>query len=354
MKLPYRLGDSFALPLGNGKCARGSIVACEHHVVVVRVHLNEASSLDLRVSDDALVLYRWKTDGRGDLRGAAPANPQNEYWMHASRAERIAAAALGVAHPRERTVRVREIRDGNAAAALAELDDDCTLSLTQRVSHATIERIRAAIFEHPGVTVRFNGNAARHIAQFAQTPLTRVSLAGRLEQNAKILSLRHLDLAQGDGIGDVARNFPNAESLRIAGGDCPIRLRDLRALDKLRVLDLSFLHVTHAGEFNALSQLTALRLNRVTGIRTMEPVAELPLRTIAIADLPELQRLDALARVESLEQLEVRGLWQFEIADLQWTLDRDRLVRAEIDIGGRRKNIELYRRSHWAYPWRFH
>jgi hypothetical protein len=26
-------------------------------------------------------------------------------------------------------------------------------------------------------------------------------------------------------------------------------------------------------------------------------------------------------------------------------------VRAEIDIGGRRKNVELNRRARWAYPW---
>jgi hypothetical protein len=39
--------------------------------------------------------------------------------------------------------------------------------------------------------------------------------------------------------------------------------------------------------------------------------------------------------------------------DLMPLTQHPALIRAEIDIGGRRKNVELYRRAHWAHPWPF-
>ena len=55
MKLPYRVGDSFTMPIGDGSTVEARIVAHDHHTVVIAV-----SDLVLRVSDRALVLHRWK------------------------------------------------------------------------------------------------------------------------------------------------------------------------------------------------------------------------------------------------------------------------------------------------------
>ncbi len=53
----------------------------------------------------------------------------------------------------------------------------------------------------------------------------------------------------------------------------------------------------------------------------------------------------------TLEQLELLDLWQLELGDVMPLCELPHLVRAQIDVGGRRKNVELYRRAAWAYPW---
>ncbi len=58
-------------------------------------------------------------------------------------------------------------------------------------------------------------------------------------------------------------------------------------------------------------------------------------------------------RLQKLEQLELDGLWQFDVPDVEPLLAMPALVRAKVDIGGRRKNVELYKRARWAYPWPF-
>ncbi len=351
MKVPYRLGDSFALPLGNGEFARSCILHCEHRIVVVRILLRQESWLDVRVSDDALVLYRWRRDGRVDVGRAPEAKPENRYWMHAARAERLAAAALGAPHPRERKMKVREIGDRNAAIGLAELDDDCVVTITERVSNETLERVSAAIFNHPGVTIRLAGPAASQLGVVSKAPITRLSLAGPVDRLPPLEMLRHLDLTHVHQLASLAAAFPNLESLRISQRGAAVPVRDLSTLRSLRSLDLSLIHVSDAGEFAELTQLRALRLNRITGLKSADSLAMLDLRALALEHLHELERLDGLARIVPLEQLQLVGLWQFEIADVQWALDCEHLVRAEIDIGGRRKNVELYRRASWAYPW---
>ncbi len=353
MKLPYRLGDSFALPLGNGQFAPSCIVQCEHRVVVIRIAIGEESWLDLRVSDDALVLHRWKRDGRVTIASEYEPNAQNVYWMHAARAERIAAAATGAPHPRARRVRVREIRDETTAELLASLDDDCVVSLTHPVSSRTLERMKEAIFNHPGITLRLNNRATEHLDAIAETPVERLMIAGPVNQLPALPSVRHVDVMHPVAVDAIARACPNADSVRLAAREWAIHLRELQPLQKLQKLDLSVVEIVDTQAFAQLSQLKALRLNRVTGLRHMDPIASLQLRTLAVEHLHELERVDALERNASLEQLELVGLWQFEIADMQWALDRERLVRAEIDIGGRRKNLELYRRARWAYPWNF-
>ena len=88
-------------------------------------------------------------------------------------------------------------------------------------------------------------------------------------------------------------------------------------------------------------------------IRTVEQLAAVPSDAIALklcGPCFELRVCDLL-RFARLEQLELLGFWQFSIAEVEPLLALPRLLRAEIDIGGRRKNVELYRRVRWAYPW---
>ncbi len=325
---------------------------CEHRVVVIRVAVGD-EPLDLRVSDDALVLHRWRREGRINVNDINDVRPKNVYWTHAARAERIAAAAHGAPHPRERRISVREVRDDNAADALARIDDDSIITLTECVSAKTVERLCAAIINHPGITLRLHGSAAMHLEALAAAPLARLVLAGETKRHAPIPSLRHLELAHPYDLTSIAGTYPNLVSLRLRARGARTHVGDLRELNGLRVLDLSLVRLADADEFGELSQLVALRLNRVTGVRTTEALGALHLRTLVVEHLHELENVNDLARIESLEQLELIGLWQFDIARVEWTLDLTQLLRAEIDIGGRRKNLELYRRAQWAYPWRF-
>jgi hypothetical protein len=99
--------------------------------------------------------------------------------------------------------------------------------------------------------------------------------------------------------------------------------------------------------------LRALRLAWIPTPVDLRALAALPLHTLHLEELRELRSVNALARFTSLQQLEMLGFWQLTLDDVTPLLAHQNLVRAEIDIGGRRKNVELYKRANWAYPWPF-
>jgi hypothetical protein len=253
VKLPYRQGDSFALPLGDGSTVDASIEACDHHTVDIAV-----AGLRLRVSDRALVLYRWKRVPCHPERSEAKS--RNHGWMGPAHAERIVATHVGVAN-----------------------------------------------LELPPIAVR---------------------------------------------AGEWKPAFPpDSRYVRIAERGVTLDPRELaRQYPRLEVLDCSGIMLTSL-EFP--STLRALRLARVTTPVDLRELAALPLHTLALEQLREVRGVEALARWHSLEQLEMLGFWQLELNDVMPLVQLPHLVRAEIDVGGRRKNVELYRRATWAYPWPF-
>lgn len=350
MKLPYKRGDSFALPLGNGEFAESCIAECEHRVVVVSIPVGDDAPLALRVSDDALVAHRWKRMGRSE---SEPVHAQNRHWISAARAERLAAAALGAPHPRARHLNVREIRNENAVRSLTAIDDDTMLALTETLKAPALEALLAALHDHPGAAVRVHGRAMDHLAALSGTPVRSLTLAQRPSTLPAFPSVRRLALIGAMTYGDLPSLFPNVTALTIDANGSAIDVRALQALGALRSLDLSSGSITDAGAFSRLQGLRALRISRVTGVREPSPLVELPLATLALEHLHELASVAALRTISTLEQLELLGMWQFDVAGVEWTLEMRKLVRAEIDIGGRRKNVELYRRAAWAYPWPF-
>lgn len=352
MKLPYKRGDSFALPLGNGQFARSCIVDCEHRVVVLAITVGADAPLVVRVSDEALILHRWKRDGRVHLSERETPHAQNAYWMHAARAERLAAAALGAPHPRERRVRVLELLGDTASQTFADIDDDAVLALTGRLDNRSIEMLCATIVDHPGVSVRLHGASAEHLPDLLATPLQRLTLTALPSSLPDAPGVRHLTLIGAMQIDQVAHAFPNLESLSIDATGAAIDIAPLRTLCGLQSFTCAGAAVDGRA-FAKLRNIQALRISRVTGIHDCASLASLPLRTLALEHLHELRSLRRLNELAKLEQLQLLGTWQFDIADVEWALDLETLARAEIDIGGRRKNVELYRRASWAYPWRF-
>ncbi|HUN29931.1 MAG TPA: hypothetical protein VMV65_08985 [Alphaproteobacteria bacterium] len=260
MKLPYRAGDSFALPLGDGTSAPAEILACDHHTVDIAV-----AGLELRgVSDRALVLRRWRRSGRpsvGRTSCAPDLHPHRagKPWIGPAHAERIAATHLGVANLELAPLHVRN-------RWKPEFSTD-----------------------------------ARYV---------------RVAQRGGTLDPREL-----------AGRFPQVEAFDCSG----VALTSL--------------------DFPA--SLRALRLARIDSPVDLRELARLPLDTLHLEHLREVRGIDALVQWDSLEQLEMLGFWQLELDDVWPLLDLRNLVRADIDIGGRRKNVELYRRANWAYPWPF-
>lgn len=259
MKLPYRLGDSFALPLGDGTTADATIVACDHHIVDIHV-----AGLELRsVSDRALVLHRWRRSPRDAGEGSEhrrcdrPKVVPNH--LGPARAERIVATHLGIAD-----------------------------------------------LELPPLYVRNRWNPA----------FPSDSRYVRIAERGRALDPREL-----------AQHYPLLEALDCSG----VALTSLDFPPSLR----------------------ALRLAWIATPVDVRALAALPLRTLALEHLREVRGVESLTHFESLEQLEMLAFWQFELDDVMPLVQLPHLVRAEIDIGGRRKNVELYRRATWAYPWPF-
>ncbi len=256
MKLPYRAGDSFALPLGDGSTRPATILHCEHHTVDIAI-----GDIVLRgVGDRALVLHRWRVirPVTSSFRAYARDDKSNG-WIGPAHAERIVATHLGIAN-----------------------------------------------LELPPLVVRNRWKPAFP---------------------------------------------PDSRYLRIAGRGRSLDPRELtRDYPLLEVLECSGVALT---SLDFPRSLRALRLVRIETPVDARAFAALPLHTLALEQLRELRGVEALAQCNSLEQLELHGFWQLELENVMPLLALRNLVRAEIDIGGRRKNVELYKRANWAYPWPF-
>ncbi len=253
MKLPYRVGDTFTMPVGDGSLVEATIVAHDHHTVDIAV-----SDLVLRVSDRALVLHRWKVKHCHPERSEAKSRDRTNAWIGPAHAERIVAAHLGIAS-----------------------------------------------LELPPLYV--------HNQWKPEFPL-------------------------------------DSRYLRVAGRGVTLDPRELARFTKLEALECSGVALTSLA---FPSTLRALRLAWITTPVDLRELAGLQLHTLHLEELREARGVDALARFTTLQQLEMLGFWQLTLEDARPLLDLPNLLRAEIDIGGRRKNVELYKRANWAYPWPF-
>lgn len=342
MKLPYRRGDIFALPLGDGRFASTCIAHCEHRIVTLRV-TDASGSFDVRVSDDALIERRWKPYARDeDAEGGAVERPR---WMPSAYAERCAAVRAGVDSARTRTRRIVEIAPGHALPPAFAAGDDVTFALSAPLASAQLEDLCARVASNPCVTL---GPAARtQLRPLLDAGLRRLALVGGASALPHSNALAELSVVGPVDLEAVANAFPHLERLTLIGPR-DVDLTALAACGHLRALALSGAKVS-----GAFPNVRALALARVTGIPRLDGAVTPALRTLRVDRVHDLTRLDALASCANLEQLELRGLWQFDLREAAFALDLPRLRRAEIDIGGRRKNVELYRRAAWAYPWPF-
>jgi len=358
VKLPYRSGDSFALPLGNGEVVTAAIVACDHHVVEIA-----ADEQRLRVYDEALVLHRWapchpeRSEAKSRERlstTALRAYARDDKVVGPAHAERIIASARGVAHFDDLPLTVYEVDDETSLARLDALPAPVMVSWSVPLAESALRRVRAWCEGRSETRLRLHSGAASQAAAFANTPLAELTLAGPFDGTVRFKSVRELVLDTPLPAIALERAFPNLRTLRIGWGARNVELMSLRGLHQLERLDLSHLELERADSLEPLSELPALRELRVArlhGLRSLAGLERMRLRTLCVEEQSQLESLVPLAACTPLEQLELLGMWQWSIEDMEWAFGLPALVRARIDIGGRRKNVELYRRARWAYPW---
>ncbi len=353
MKLPYRVGDSFALPLGDGRTANARIVGHAHHLVEIAIAgPDERDAFRLRTTDRALVLQRWRKTGHGDA-AVDPSLPRAERIVGPALAERLAAERFGILAATDARVRVRALHaHDDAAAVLTELPDDACVTLLDRLEPRALAQLCAWFADRPRATLRLDDGAAAHLAEIAAWPLARLALAGNCVLEGIVApAVRRLDVQAPLTTTAIARAFPSLRALRIGALRAEVDIAALAACGALELLDCSHVRLRNADAVPACTQLRALRLAHTSSPPNAATIARLPLRALALEAQSTLGDLAPLARIASLEQLELRELWQYDIEDVAFVHAMPALLRAEIDIGGRRKNVELYRRAAWAYPW---
>jgi hypothetical protein len=393
VKRPYREGDWFAIPLGDGRFAAGIVthgtrkaifgsffgpardaVPSIEDVVVLRPGDAIWSG---RFSDRAIVQQRWP------VIGAQPTFVRSEWGVvtHAPAAgpglmeRRLAALAAGAAFE-PAPISVRDLRSPIEPHALDRVPDCVCLQWREPLSSQDLEALKALAAARAGASVRLAGNAVVQINALAGWPslhrlrFDAARLPDALEPMPFVFDIE-LEGVPVDVAGTLAA-FPNLRTLRIrargsavnasrlagAAGLEVLVLRDvaltgaasLRELPALRVLDIESATLDDADATFGLA-LSELRLANVAPVRTIAALRDHPtLRTLALTGLIDVNDLGPIATIARLESLDLRGFWQCAIDDVAFIESMASLRRLYLDIGGRRKNIEIYRRRPLAEP----
>lgn len=339
MKLPYREGEWYDLPLGDGSFAPLCLVRTRHHVVDVAAFADASAAgpvAALRTSDRALVLHRWKR--RREMRSVLDVAVENREWISSAHAERIVAARLRRLPFVDKALHVVAVRNGDPIAGSG-------LTWDTPLDESTLQRICRHAAAHRNLRVRVSGEAARQLSTLRDAPVNHVILAGPYH-GEPLPNVTHLSIETSMKFDDALERFPNVRALRIAVRDAEVRAnalpRGVRALDCGRARSV---------QLEGAPPLEALRLAAVAVAPDLESLPH-SLRALSLEHLT-VASLAPVARIQELAQLELDGLWQFDLPDVEPLLEMPELVRAKIDIGGRRKNVELYKRARWAYPWPF-
>ncbi|HEY1427971.1 MAG TPA: hypothetical protein VGF18_00225, partial [Candidatus Tumulicola sp.] len=94
-----------------------------------------------------------------------------------------------------------------------------------------------------------------------------------------------------------------------------------------------------------LASLRSLRLSAIERLSSIEALrGHCGLRALWLQRLPFLNSLNVLGTLPALESLQLSKLWQFDLRDTAVLFDIPALQRVSVDVGGRRKNVEVEKR----------
>jgi hypothetical protein len=260
---------------------------------------------------------------------------------------------------------VHALRPGGLSK-LDTLPPDACLHLRDRLSQSEVKTISVWMQERPRSTLRLDG-ACEPLDRF--DTLTRNIEIGpnAVPPDARSFEgVERVTFASSPHAGRWLQHFPNARIVRIAlhggsldAGDIAIArltalsvaegtVTNLAALHRaceLRTLELRDVAVD---AFESVGRLGALRSLRLCAVERLASIQALRghqrLRSLWLERLPFLQRLSDLQWLPALESLDLSALWQFGMRDAEVFFALPALRRAGIDIGGKRKNVEIVKR----------
>lgn len=393
MKRPYREGDWFAVPLGDGRFAAGIVTHGTRKAIygsffgparaaIPRleelVALRPADALwSGRFSDRAIVQQRWPAIGaqprfvRSDWGFAQSAPAAGPGLME----RRLAALAEGAKFEPAR-LSVRDVRSPIEPQAFDGIPDRVSLQWCERLSPSDLGALASIVAAKAGASVRLSGNAVSQVnglAEWRSLARLRLESAHLPDGLARLPAVLDLEL---DGVpANLARTleaFANLKTLRIRARGAAVNASALAGAPKLEVLVLRDAALTAAASLRDLRALRVLDVESATiddadaafglplrelRIANVEPVGTLAalrdhptLQTLALAGLIDVNDLGPIATIAGLESLDLRGFWQCAVDDVAFIASMASLRRLHLDIGGRRKNVEIYRRRSLAEP----
>jgi hypothetical protein len=324
-----------------------------------------------------LVELRWPLLGRRSpfIRADWPQRADARTDGAGALERRLAALLSGAAFEAERRI-VRDIGAVLEAGCLASYPDGAGVQWRSPLAPRELALVKRYVAERGDGSARLYAAAASQanaLAGWETIQRLGVEAAHLPSTLAAFPNVRELVL---DGVprdfASVLDAFPALRTLRVRARGTTIdagalaRARDLQTLDvdgaeviaaaslaeieTLRALDLRDSTVDDLDAVLGL-RLHALRLARVARVRSIEALrGHAHLRVLALAGLLDLASLHPLASLDRLESLDLSGLWQFDIADVTFVEAMPGLRRLRVDIGGHRKNVEIYKRRALALP----
>lgn len=350
MKKSYHEGTWFDVPLGDGQRAHAVLLRDRHHVLDIAVYAPDGSyAWSGTVSDRGLLLQRWRHVHHHAPPPAAPEVVTTHRFLRTAHAERTIARACGVAVPDDAPLRAYDFGRVRHQTQHETFD---VLQWRDALDVGPLREVEAWC-ARGGSAIRLYGDAVDDLETIAGFGVRSLALGDAPQELHAMPSVEHLCLEVEIDLHRVAAAFPNLRSLRVAARDKTIDVAPLASCLQLAKLDCSHVSVAGYDAMRDLKNLRALRLCRIENFRDVAPLDGLALETLALEDQAALPTLAPLGAMTALEQVELRGLWQFNVDEMLWLYDLPKLRRVTVDIGGRRKNAELYRRANWACAWPF-
>jgi hypothetical protein len=370
----YESGDWFAVPLGDGRFADTLVVRYAPRVAAAHVFSPAGDLLwAARVYDRPIRERRWARVRAPRQIGFAALPMPNGYALDPRIFEAAVAKLLGGEALIRSRVCAYDLQPPFDAARILSMPPDAIVQWRRQISSDDLQIVARAIEVHPETTIRLYGQAGAQIDEVSRAVRAlrwHLDAVAFSKQRTAIESARELTLdARPGGL----LGFPNLErlSIRLHGED--LDAVALLGAPKLRSVTISGGSVKNANAFGAkellekldlvdvtlddvdavmqLEHLRALRLKRVKRVTSLAALANHPqLQYLALEDLTHVDDLRPLVQIPQLESLELTGAWQFGVGDLALVTEMPGLQRLRVDIGGLRKNAEIYALRPFATP----